>query len=128
MTPWTVARQAPLSMEFSSENTGVGCHSLLQGILLTCVSCTGRQILYHWENSLPGKPILCDSIYTKFKDRKNSSLETEVAIYEEWGPVEGWGLPAKGNKGTSGVGVELFHILIGVLFTCVYLFIKIQVV
>ena len=76
----------------------------------------------------PGKPIPCDSIYTKFKDRKNSSLETEVAIYEEWGPVEGWGLPAKGNKGTSRAGVELFHILIGVLFTCVYLFVKIQVV
>ena len=36
-TPWTVARQAPLSMEFSilGQNTGVGCHSLLQGIFLT---------------------------------------------------------------------------------------------
>ena len=31
-TPWTVARQAPLSMDFSGKNTGVGCHSLLQGI------------------------------------------------------------------------------------------------
>ena len=29
-TPWTVACQASLSMEFSSKNTGVGCHSLLQ--------------------------------------------------------------------------------------------------
>jgi len=29
--PWTVARQAPLSMEFSRKNTGVGCHFLLQG-------------------------------------------------------------------------------------------------
>ena len=26
------ARQAPLSMGFSSKNTGVGCHALLQGI------------------------------------------------------------------------------------------------
>ena len=26
VTPWTVAYQAPLSMEFSSKNTGVGCH------------------------------------------------------------------------------------------------------
>ena len=34
-TPWTVACQAPLSMEFSSKNTGVGCHSLLQAIFLT---------------------------------------------------------------------------------------------
>ena len=34
-TPWTVARQAPLSGDFSSKNTGVGCHFLLQGIFLT---------------------------------------------------------------------------------------------
>ena len=34
-TPWSVACQAPLSMEFSGKNTGVGCHSLLQGIFLT---------------------------------------------------------------------------------------------
>ena len=35
VTLWTVDRQAPLSMGFSSKNTGVGCHSLLQGIFLT---------------------------------------------------------------------------------------------
>ena len=33
-TPWTVAHQVPLSMEFPGKNTGVGCHFLLQGILL----------------------------------------------------------------------------------------------
>ena len=27
--PWTVAHQAPLSMGFSRQNTGVGCHALL---------------------------------------------------------------------------------------------------
>ena len=31
----TVALQAPLSMEFSSQDSGVGCHALLQGIFLT---------------------------------------------------------------------------------------------
>ena len=30
VTPWTVAHQAPLSMEFTGHNPGVGCHSLLQ--------------------------------------------------------------------------------------------------
>ena len=35
VTPWTVAHQAPLSMGFSSKKTEVGCHSLLQGIILT---------------------------------------------------------------------------------------------
>ena len=34
-TPWTVARQAPLSMEFSSKNTWVDCHALLQEIFPT---------------------------------------------------------------------------------------------
>ena len=34
-TPRTVARQAPLSMGFSRQNTGVGSHFLLQGIFPT---------------------------------------------------------------------------------------------
>ena len=32
VTPWTVAHQAPLSIDFPDKNTGVGCHALLQGI------------------------------------------------------------------------------------------------
>ena len=28
-TPWTVARQSPLSVGFPSKNTGEGCHALL---------------------------------------------------------------------------------------------------
>jgi len=32
-TPWIVAHQAPLSMDLG-KNTGVGSHSLLQGIFL----------------------------------------------------------------------------------------------
>ena len=34
VTQWTVAPQAPLSMDFPGKNTGVGCHALLQGIFL----------------------------------------------------------------------------------------------
>ena len=33
-TPWTVAHQVPLSMEFTDQDTGVGCHSLLQNTQL----------------------------------------------------------------------------------------------
>ena len=57
-TLWTVARQAPLSMGFSRQDTRVGCHFLLQGIFPTqglnlcpCVSyvsCIGRRVIYHW--------------------------------------------------------------------------------
>ena len=45
----TVSRQASLSMGFSSQNMGVGCHFLLQGIFPThgskpclLISCLGR--------------------------------------------------------------------------------------
>ena len=48
--PWAVTCQAPLSMELSRWNTGVGTHSLLQGIFPTQGSNPGlphcRQILY----------------------------------------------------------------------------------
>ena len=35
VTPRTVAFQVPLSLEFSRQETGVGCHFLLQGIFQT---------------------------------------------------------------------------------------------
>ena len=53
-TPWTVACQAPLPMEFPGKNTGVGCHFLLQGIFLNHRSNLGLLCLLHWlANSLP---------------------------------------------------------------------------
>ena len=52
----TVARQAPLSIKYSQQDIGVGCHFLLQVIFLTQawtpVSCVDRQVLSHcatWE-------------------------------------------------------------------------------
>ena len=49
-TPWTVARQAPLSMGFFRQEYAVDCHFLLQGTFLTQGSNLGllncRQILY----------------------------------------------------------------------------------
>ena len=50
-TPWTVAHQVSLSMDFPDKNTGMGSHYLLQGIFLTqgskpdLVHC--RQLHYH---------------------------------------------------------------------------------
>ena len=51
VTPWTVACQAPLSMDSPGKNTGVGCHALLQRIFLT----QGLNLcLLHWQaDSLP---------------------------------------------------------------------------
>ena len=59
VTPWTVAHRAPLSVEFSRKNTGVGNHSLLQGIFPTqgwnpgLLHC--RQIPYHLNHQ--GSPL-----------------------------------------------------------------------
>ena len=57
--PWIVACQAPLSMGFSGENTGVGCHFLFQRIFPTQESNPGllhcRQILY--QLSYEGSPL-----------------------------------------------------------------------
>ena len=48
VTPeWTVACQAPLSMDFPGRNTGVGCHFLLQGVFLIQGLLHCRKILYH---------------------------------------------------------------------------------
>ena len=50
-TPWIVAHQAPLSMEFSRQEHWSVCHSLLWGIFLTQgsnpVLLHFRQICYH---------------------------------------------------------------------------------
>ena len=61
-TPWTVAYQAALSMEFSRQKSWSGCDlSLLQGIFPTQGSNPGllhcRQILYHLSHQ--GRPKFC---------------------------------------------------------------------
>ena len=51
-TPWTVAHQAPLSMEFSGQEYWRVAISYSRGSFQlwdqTCASCISRQILYHW--------------------------------------------------------------------------------
>ena len=49
--PWTIAWQAPLCMGFSRQEYGMGCCTLLQGILL--IHGSNRSLL-HWQaGSLP---------------------------------------------------------------------------
>ena len=56
-TPWPVAHEAPLSMGFSSKNTGVGCRVLLQGIFPTQGSNPRLLHLLNWQaDSLPLVP------------------------------------------------------------------------
>ena len=56
-TPWTVACQAPLSMEFPGKNTGVGCHFLLQGLFPTQGWNQCLLLLLNWQaDCLPLAP------------------------------------------------------------------------
>ena len=59
VTPGTVAQLVPLSMGFSRQNTGVGCHALLQGIFSTQGSNPGLNLALQVHSLLtepPGKP------------------------------------------------------------------------
>ena len=77
---WTLTHQAPLSMEFSSKNTGVSSHSLLQGILPTqgsnpcLLHC--RQILTVWatREASAFTRLACNSLPNRFLLRGRSSL------------------------------------------------------
>ena len=49
VTPWTTAHQAPLSMGSPGKNTGVGSHSLFQGIFLAQgLNCTAHRFFTIW--------------------------------------------------------------------------------
>ena len=53
-TLWIVASQAPMSIGFSSKNTGVYCHFLLQGIFLMQGLNASLLCLLYWQaDSLP---------------------------------------------------------------------------
>ena len=73
---------APLFTGFSTKNTGVGCHALLQGIFptqgsnphLLCL-LTGRGILYHWA---PGNPYRAEwHVLYKSAYAQHTSVSTE---------------------------------------------------
>ena len=55
--PWTVARQASLSMEFSRQEYWSGCHFLLQGIFPTQGSNLHLLFLLHWQEPIPSSPL-----------------------------------------------------------------------
>ena len=69
MTPWTISPPgSSLSMGFSRQDYGVGCHGLLQGIFKTQESNPHLFCLLHWQaGSLPlappGKPVSVPSLY-----------------------------------------------------------------
>ena len=94
VTPWTVACQAPLSMDFFGQSpegfSGVGSHSLLQGIFLTqgsdprLLHC--RHILYHLSQQvlLPNSRDISVNHYFYHQIGKQNQRETIFKIPELW--------------------------------------------
>ena len=71
VTPWTVAHEAPVFMEFSRQEYWSGSHSLLQGIFptqeLNSVLLHCRQILYHLSQQCLVSFIQYDDLFMLFK-------------------------------------------------------------
>ena len=67
-TPWIIACQAPLSMDFPGKNTGEDCQFLLQGIFPTQGSNPCLLCLVHWQTDsfTPVLPTLDTWYFTEF--------------------------------------------------------------
>ena len=84
-TPWTVARQAPLSMEFSSQGYWSGLHLLLQGIFLTQRPNPGSPALQ--AGSLPFEPQGKPSLNGKeVQKRGDIGIHTADSLYRKAEP------------------------------------------
>ena len=90
VTPRTAARPVPLSMGFSSKNTGVSCLALLQGVSPTQGSSPH---LLHWQvGSLPlmppGKPQLRKLLiilnFSRQYSQGKKSYKTQVLQDVNW--------------------------------------------
>ena len=88
-TPWTVALQAPLSMEYFRQNTGVGSHSLLLGIFKTQGSnsglCMAGRFFTIWATR---KPVLGWSLQTVVYIKSSVYVSTQEQQYKGY-PGEG---------------------------------------
>ena len=79
VTLWTVAYQAPLSMELPGKNTEADCHALFQGIFPTQELSPHLFHLLHWQaGSLPLVPPGWPLQLLPVISRKFSSSQTET--------------------------------------------------
>ena len=81
VTPWTVARQGPLSMGFSRQEHWSGRHFFLQGVFPTqglnlCLLCllNCKQILYRWASGYLGLKSASPHPQTQYESRSRRSL------------------------------------------------------
>ena len=92
VTPWTIAPQAPLSMDFPGKNTEVGCHFLLQGIFLTQESNPGfgspvcRWILYQLSHKESSEWLWAWRLMIRIMDAKSQFSSWQAGTQKsQWG-------------------------------------------
>ena len=98
VTAWTVARQAPLSMEFSRQRTLEwvaisyfrGSSPSRDWIRIPCVTCVGRRILYHCATR-EALVILCTWYLLWIYLQKYLQKEHLLKLY--FNNMSTWGLP-----------------------------------
>ena len=87
-SPWTIAHQAPLSMKFSTQETGLGCHFLLQGIFPTQGSYPCLLHLLCWLGSLNNCLIKCSVIRIFFLGFLRLMKCTELLTLFHWNALK----------------------------------------
>ena len=119
--PWTVACQGPLSMKFSRQESGVGCHFLLQGIsqtqgwnpgllhcrqILYCLSHQGRvhtKVHAVWLSNAHVRGCVCLCVHVQelhgvtYDHRKLNARKLFKLGQESWGERE-WGSKRSTNR------------------------------
>ena len=91
-TPWTLATRLLCPWKFPGQNTGVGCHFLLQGIFLiqdqtqvSHVSCIGRWILYTESSRKSIKGEVWTKTHTGRISHNDKGRDwSDTAKYKEW--------------------------------------------
>ena len=98
-TPWTVAWQAPLYLEFSRPEYGVGSCYLLQGIFPSQGSNPGlsycRCILYCLSNQ--GGPRILEWVAYPFSSRSSQPRNETRVFFPEGGFLTHWATRGAGN-------------------------------
>ena len=95
VTPWTVAHPTLCPSDFPGKNTGVGFHSYSRGsswprdqTLISCFSCTVRQILYHCANwEAPYTWIFFSINTTVLHNHKQLNLQIQSCIRSGGGGI-----------------------------------------
>ena len=104
--PQTAAHQAPLSMEFSGKNTGVGCHALSRGSSQlrdrTWVSCIAVRFFTIWATrkalSKVGRKLLKPTSVNSHLTEKSAS---RTQAYHRAGADKAWKSPEGESKRSS---------------------------